>query len=64
MGTKKFVEIEKKIIWQNVQKEVNDRLGKNFSINYIQSIYRGSLSSKSVKEILDELIGKKPESKN
>jgi hypothetical protein len=51
-----YTRIETKILWPEIQKEVERRLQKPVSVNYIQNVYRGVLSSKKIKAILDELL--------
>lgn len=49
------------IDWLKVRAEVNARLGADYSVNYLQNVWRGNLKSGKVMEVLQELVPDDPE---
>jgi hypothetical protein len=47
---------KKKVDWKAITEEVNSRLKSNHSEQYIRGVYRGSLVSAKVSEILKEKL--------
>lgn len=48
----------KKTDWRAIQAAINARTGKNYSVNYLQNVYSNLLTSKRVKEMIDEEMSK------
>jgi hypothetical protein len=45
-----------KIDWYEIAKTVNEKFGRDFSLNFIRDVYRGRSTSSKVKECIHEII--------
>jgi hypothetical protein len=59
---KKFVVVEKRILWKELQQEIVKRFNLDFSTSYLQNVYHGRVTSAKTKIMIDDLLKEETQS--